>query len=176
MRTAAFDRANQRRLLAANVAAAPDDKIDIENKVASQHALPPKSGRARLRDRVAQNLSGARIFISQINPALARTDRVGRQEHSLEQRVRIVFEKKTIDVSARIAFVGVGDDKFFTRRLLRHRAPFTPGGKPSAAASAQSGGFDRFDDFLAWFRESFFQDGVATLRGVSLQAARLTIR
>ncbi len=85
------------------------------------------------------------------------------QQHSLDQRVWVVLDEKTIDVCAGIAFVGVRNDKLLGRSLLRDRAPFLSGWKSGAAASAQSGDFDGIGDFFGWLGESLFQSAVASI-------------
>ena len=118
-----------------------------------------------------QNFFGARIFFSQVNTTFVGIDCITGQQHSLDQRMWIVLDEKTINVCAGIAFVGVRNDKLLSRVLLRDRAPFLAGWKSGAAASAQARDFDSIDKLVARSSQDFFKSVVSAVRTQSACSA-----
>ena len=115
--------------------------FEVESEIAARRRCGPSQPAARASAiAVAQTVVGERIFEADVDVALARADRIAREDHAFDQRVRIVLHQVAVDVSAGIAFVGVGDDVFLRAAVdcatARH---LLPGRETRAAASAQTG-------------------------------------
>ena len=64
-----------------------------------------------LADGHLQAADGQRVFGTNIDESLVRTDRVTRNRHSFEDCVRIAFEHASVHEGAGITFVTVANDK-----------------------------------------------------------------
>jgi hypothetical protein len=64
------------------------------------------------------------IFAANKYPTTGGAECVRSHRHPFEQTERTALREAAIDVSAGIAFVPIGHDEFFRRRLLASRPPF----------------------------------------------------
>ena len=104
---------------------------------------------ARGHKRVAQALDRERILVPHVDVALHRAvvgaDGVGRDDHTLDHRMRVAFEHRTVHERAGVALVGVADDVVLVTGVLAARTPLSAGGEACAAAAAQAALVDLVD-------------------------------
>jgi hypothetical protein len=98
--------------------------------------------------------------------------RVGRDDHPLDDDVRVELQDVAVLAGARLALVGVAHQVLLARELARHERPLQAGGEAGAAAAAQRRFLDGGDDLV--LRQAVLQDLaqglVAVARLVVLQA------
>src|ERR1700758_3123426 len=87
------------------------------------------------------------IFITDVNISVGSLDHPSRDQHALDEPMRIAFEIKSILERAGLAFVGV-DGEQPRRRFSPDQRPFASGGKAGATEAAQSCIADDFDDLV----------------------------
>ena len=93
---------------------------------------------ARLPQRDDQVLDGQRILVAHVDDAFGRARGVGADQHAFDDAVRIAFQDAAVHVGARIAFVGVADQKLSPPvRLAGEHLPFPAGREAGAATPAQ---------------------------------------
>ena len=141
----AFERSDQRRLLAANKGARSLHQLDIEVESATENVRAQQSVLPRLLDGPAQPSHRQRILGAHIDDALRCAHGVGADDHPLEQRMGIALNLVAVHVSAGIALIGIADDVLFIRLRLGKEVPLVAGQKPGSAASAQPGRLDLLD-------------------------------
>ena len=146
--------------------------FELEGEVFPADLRPKPARRARLREGRAQHLTRERVFEAHVDVTLARPDRVAREDHALDERVRVVFHQVAVNVSARVALIGVGDDVFLAGGLGSHRAPLAPGGEARAAASTQLRSFDRSEHLFRRLPERLLERAVAAELFVSRERPR----
>ena len=95
------------------------------------------------------SFDGERIFVTNVKNAFMRADRHGGDCQSLDDAKRKRLQNHPVHERAGIAFVAIGNDIFDFPCLLSYDAPLLAGGKPGAAAAAQSGFFNRGNDLRA---------------------------
>ena len=134
----AFNRCDQRRLLAANkrARAKPNLHIEIERRIADVVAQQAVASRFPQRGRQPRDCH--RILRANIDEPFARANRVSRDRHSLDHAMRIALHHAAIHERAGVAFVAVADHIFHVARGLGYCAPLQSRGIPAAAAPAQS--------------------------------------
>src|SRR4030043_822868 len=80
-----------------------------------------------------------RILVTDINISLLGTNRIGSNEHSLNDMVRIPFKQGTVHISARIPFISIADDKLLPSLCFSTGLPLRSGWKsPASSASPAS--------------------------------------
>ena len=134
----AFQALEQRGLLAADIGAGAEPRLDVEGVAGAEHVGAQHAIGARLGDRGAERAEGVRIFGADIDVALGRADRERGDRHALDQEERVALHQHAVGESAAVALVGVADDVFLLRLDAGDRAPFDPGRKSRAAAPAQA--------------------------------------
>jgi hypothetical protein len=150
----AFDGVQQRSFLAAHVTALADEQFDVEPEIGVEHTFAQQPRLSRLSESAFQAGLGGGILLAQINPALACPDGVACDGHGFDQRVRVIFDQKTVDVSARVTFVGVCHNELFCDRLVEDRPPFASR-RESGAAAANSVSHMQHEIVRALFRGSW---------------------
>src|SRR5690606_41619026 len=108
-RAAALERADQRRLLAADVAAGARVQMQLEAERAALYVLPEPAALARLADRVLQPLRGEPIFVAQEDLGRRRAARLCADDHPFAQQTRVALEQQPVLERAGLHLVGVGD-------------------------------------------------------------------
>jgi hypothetical protein len=95
------------------------------------------AGCAQRLDRRAQFAPRVGVFVAQVDPACLGVDRLGRDQHALEETPGFPIEDPAILERAGFALVGV-DHQVAWARHRHHRAPFPRDGKAGAAHAAQA--------------------------------------
>src|SRR5690606_21111828 len=145
-----FEGVEQRRLLAADVRTRADDRVQVEVYSGALDVLAEPARLVRFLqrrlepgDRLAQELA-ANIVVAD-----GRADRVARDRHAFDQRMRVVAQDVAVVASAGLALVGVADEILLHRRFTRHERELDAGREAGAAAAAQARLLDLLDDRLA---------------------------
>src|SRR3569623_1259442 len=154
----AFQRFQQCGLFAADIGAGTEMSGKYEIETRAQNIFAEKTGVARLLQGILETLERLPEFTANVVVAHGGADGVTGDGHAFDQRVRVVTQDVAIFECAGLAFVGIADDIFLTRRIARHEAPLKAGGKARAAAAAQRRDFQLADDF---FRRGFFREYLA---------------
>ena len=125
----AFDRFDHRGFFAADVGAGAAAQMHL--------GVSGKSGALGLGDFLEQHQAEFGIFVAQIEIDVRRLDHPGREQHALDEAMRIALEIIAILEGADLAFVAV--DRHQARAFFRaHQRPFAAGRKSGAAKSAQT--------------------------------------
>jgi hypothetical protein len=140
------DRGDERGLLAAHEGAGALDELDVEREAAAQDVVAQDAVLARLLDRLLEAQDRERVLCADVHDAPGGTGDVARDEHSLEQRVRVRLDLVAVHVGARVALVRVADQVLLGARRLGQELPFVAGQEPRPAAAAQLGRLDLLDD------------------------------
>ena len=88
------------------------------------------------------------IFVADIEIGVGGLDDPRRDQHALDEAVRVLLEIIAVLERARLAFVAI-DREQARRRFGAHQRPFAPGRKAGAAEAAQAGIADRLDNVVA---------------------------
>ena len=113
-----------------------------------------------------------RIFGADVDVALGRADGDAGNGHAFDQDERIAFHDHAIGERAAVAFVGIADDVFPVGLGVGDRLPLDAGRESGAAAAAQAGLGDLFDD-AARIGQRFGETFVAVVRFVVVERARI---
>ena len=143
---AAFDRRDERGLLAAHERARAEADLDVEGErgVADAGAQPP--GALCLADGGPQAGHRERVLGPAVDVALRGVDREGRDGHPLEDPVRVALEDAAVHERTRVALVGVADDVLLGALGLGDRGPLEAGRVAGTAAAAQAAAGDLLAD------------------------------
>ena len=114
-----------------------------------------------------------RVFGTDVDVALGRSDRDRGDRHPLDQHEGIALHDHAVGKGPAIALVGVADHVFLRRLGLGHGAPFDAGGESGAAAAAQARLHDLLDDRFSAGRKRAFESLVAAVRAIIGQRARI---
>ena len=151
-----FDRAHQRRLLAADKRARAAHQADVEGKTGPEDVLAEQPKLPRLAQGDDQMFDRQRILIAGIDDAFRRAGGVGADDHPLQDAVRIALQHAPVHIGAGIPFIGVADQDFPPAvLLLRQEFPLAPGREPRTATAPEAGGLDLVHDLP---RISLFKD------------------
>ncbi len=134
-----FQRLEQRRLLAEDVAAGRDEDVDVE--VLAQHAAP-----ARVVERELHGAPFRLVLVAHVNPAAFRPGHQAGETHPFDYQMRQLFVDHPVLEGTRLALVGVADDELGRGFFLAHQLPLEAGGEAGAAHAAQLRLLERRDD------------------------------
>ena len=101
---------------------------------------------ARLLNRFIQAAHSQRILGAHIDDALGRAHHVRADDHAFQQRMRIALNLVAVHISAGVSLIGVTDNVLGVGLGLGHKIPLVACEKAGAAASAEPGGLDLFDN------------------------------
>ena len=164
-----FDGCHESRLFAADKRARAETDIEIEIKARIKDIFAEQAVFTRLFDRDSQALHRDRVFRTHIDVTLIGTDRICRDRHCLDDRMRIAFENGAVHERAGVALVGVAADVFLFADGILCKLPFPARREARAAAAAKPGFGDHIDDVLRrHFREYFAERFVTVIRDVFL--------
>ncbi len=110
---------------------------ELEREARAEDVVAEIARLARLLDRLLQALVDFPDLAVHVVVAARAAHGVRRDDHPLDQRVRVVAQDVAILERARLALVGIAHEVLLPRELLGHEAPLEPGGKAGAAAAAQ---------------------------------------
>jgi hypothetical protein len=135
----AFDGLQHRRLFAANIGSRAAAEVDAHARVQSFRFDP---GNLFLED-----VEAGRIFVADIDVDGLHLGHPGRDQHALEEAVRVAFQVMAVLEGARLALVAV-DRHEPGFGLLAYDFPLEPGGKTGAAQPAQTGVLHQLDQVV----------------------------
>ena len=135
-----------------------------------------QTGRLDLGDFVGEQQDHFGIFVADIEISVGGLDDPGRDQHALDEAMRIALEIIAILERARLAFVAI-DREQARRRLGAHQRPFAPGRKAGAAEAAQAGIADELDDVVARARaaDAGFEQLIAAAVHIGVERGRRRI-
>src|SRR6185437_4505911 len=146
----ALERVEERGLLAADVGARADERMDVEVDPGAADVPAEKAGlvgllqrRLEARHRLAEE------FAADVVVGDGGIRGIAAERQPLDERVRVVAQDVAVVAGAGLALVGVADQVFLHRRVAGHEAPFGARGEAGATPTAQAGGLDGIDDLLA---------------------------
>jgi hypothetical protein len=142
---AVLERVQQRRLLAADVAALAVHDLHVEGGAALAD-FAEDAGRAGLGGRVLDGATSLRVLLADVHVPAGRSDGVRGDRHRLEHAVRVVLEDEAVDVRAGVTFVGVAHDVLLVVASVVHGPPLAAGGERGATTPAQRRPLDLLDD------------------------------
>ena len=105
-------------------------------------ASPSRCCAAALLQHGQQRFEQVAVFAAQVDQALARADREGRDRHALEHVVGVARQQHPVLEGAGFAFVGVAHHVMGVAGRVAAQGPFAAGGETGATASAQLRGHD----------------------------------
>jgi hypothetical protein len=177
MSALAFERFEQRGLLATYVCARPRMDVDVAVESRAENVFAQIAAVVSRLQSLLQNLQDVPILAANVDVIVARPQGVSRDDHPLDHLVRVVAHQVAVFARARLRFVGVADDILRPLRFFRNEAPLQPGRKPRAAATAKGRLLDLFDDLIG--RELFERFGkglIAAVFDVNINVAGATLQ
>ncbi len=163
----ALERLEQRRLLAADVGAGAGVHDDVEREARVEDVAAHRAVGVGLVQRRLQALEAQGELPAQVDEGLADLQRVGRDQHALEDLVRVALNEHVVLEGGRLGLVAV-DHQVGQRVLAQHR-PLAPGREAGAAPAQQAGRVDLGRHRLGRHGQGLAQPGVATGGEVALQ-------
>ena len=140
----------KRRRLAADEGARALIDADVEVEARAKDVRAQQAPLARLPEGEAQPLHRERVLVPDVDVAghrpVVRADRVGGDDHPLDDAVRVAFEHRAVHESAGVALVGVTDDVVDVAGIAAGRPPLLAGGEARSTAASQPAPFDLVDD------------------------------
>ncbi len=120
--------------------------------------------RLDLGDLRGQHQPQFRIFVADVEIGVGGFHDPGRDQHALDEAVRIALEIEAVLEGAWLAFVGI-DREQARCRFRAHQLPFASGGKSGAAETTQAGITDDLNEFVdtAPAGKAVFQQRVAAV-------------
>src|SRR5713226_5231445 len=146
LRPLAFERLEQRRLLAADVGAVPAIQAHVHRVIGAEWMLAEVALRMSLGDGVAQHLVRKVVLAADVDPRLVAADCEGGDHRAFDERVGRVFHQVAVLCAARLRLVGIDDDVLGTGMILGHERPLGGGGEVRAPAPPQARALDLVDD------------------------------
>src|SRR5262249_15589352 len=145
LRTLAFERLDERRLLARLVRSGAAVHEDVAVEARTEDVLAEKAGPVRFLDGLLDDELHVIELAPYIDVSNLRPDRVAADGAPFDQQVGIALHEHVVLERARLALVGVAADVLRPGGVLEDELPFEPGWKSGAAAATQTGGFHTLD-------------------------------
>jgi hypothetical protein len=131
----AFERGEQARRLAAHVGAGAAVDDEVAREVRAEERLSEVAGGVRLLERARDAPVRQVELAADVDERVPHLQRVGGDQHRLEEQVRRALEDPAVLEGARLALVGVGAEVVRLAVVEVDHAPLAPGGEVGAAAS-----------------------------------------
>ncbi|MCK6430484.1 MAG: hypothetical protein L6Q72_15555 [Burkholderiaceae bacterium] len=161
----AFDRGDQRRGFAAHVRAGAAIDDEVAREVGAEDALAEIAGRVRFLDRAGEAAVRQVELAADVDEGVPDLQRVGRDQHRLEQQMRRVLKDPAVLERAGLAFVGVRAEIVRLAVVQMDDLPFAADRKRRAAVPEQAGSGDFLGHVLGLHRrEHLAQRAVAAAR------------
>src|SRR5574337_1992280 len=132
----AFEAVEERGLLAADVGARAEPRLDVEGVVRAENLRPEQARGSRALDGAREHVEGVRIFGADVDVAHGRADRDGGDRHDFDQEERIALHQHAVGEGAAVALVGVANDVSAVGLGGGGGAPFDSGREARPAAPA----------------------------------------
>ena len=118
-------------------------------------------------------LDGQRILGPDVDVSLGGADRIGRDEHPLQDGMGVALDQRAVHEGARVAFVGVADEIALVALRFPAGLPFPPGRETGAAAAAQAGPLDGVQDLLPGHGQALFEPPIPVPGQVMVEIVRV---
>ena len=123
-RSLTFDRLEQRRFFAADIAAWTDKNFQFKRELRAEHLRPQQTIAPASANLIVQDFLLLFVFVADVEDAVPRSGQQARKNHSFDDEVRQMRHDEAVLEGAGLAFIGVADDKLFGTRRLAHQLPF----------------------------------------------------
>ena len=133
-----LDTANQSRLFATDKCTGTHLHDNLKIKTAAENIFAKQPIGFRLSHRDIEPLNGKRIFGTDIDIGLRRTNAIRRNRHTLKQTMRVAFNNRTIHERAGVALIGVADQILLIPFSISGEPPLLTGREPAAAATTKT--------------------------------------
>ena len=144
----ALDRRHERSLFTADEGARAHADLEVEVEARAHDVVAQQAVLARLVEREVEALDGQRVLGAHVDVALMRADRVGADDHALDEAVGIAFEHRAVHERARVALVTVAEHVLHVAGRVVGELPLHAGREAGAAAAAQAAGEHLGDHLL----------------------------
>ncbi len=172
-----FQRVDQRRLFAADVAARAGVHDQFEVKAGAENILAEETRFGRFCNGATQVDRRLDIFAAQEDIAAISLQGEGADQHALHQLVRHLLHQEAVFIGARLHLIGVAQQVTDVHGFIfRHQAPLQTRGEACAAAPFQAGIFHCRDNFVRRHAvQRFFRAGIAIFAAVFFEPDRLLV-
>ena len=144
----AFERLDKARLLAADIGARATVDVNLQIVTAAQDVPAEKTLRARLRQRLVQQSRALGHLATNVNVSEMNVVREAREDHALDQLMRVLVENLPVLERSGLGFIRVADEVNRLAALAIHKTPLQPRRKTRAPAAPQTGFHDLVADLL----------------------------
>ena len=110
--------------------------VQVEAEVAAQNFVADEAGSVRLFEGLLTALVAIPDFPVDVVITTPAAHRVGGDHHAFDQHVWVVAQDVAVLEGSGLAFVGIAHEVLVAGELLRHEAPFEPGGEAGTATPA----------------------------------------
>src|ERR1700733_6592193 len=169
----ALERFHQRGFFTAFVGAGARMRDELEVEAAALDILAEIILRVGFGDGGVHDVDDVAIFAANIDVAPVRADGLARDDHALDQLVRVHFHQRAVFTGAGLAFVGVGQNVFRLGGVFGNEAPLHADREARATASAQIRLFHFVDDRFRGHFQGFFERLIAFGFQVRVDLARV---
>ena len=147
--SAVFHRLQQRRLLAADVAAGADEDLEGEREARAQDVVAADPRAVGGLDGLLDDLDLLLVLVADVDPASSRAGDEPGEDHPLDEEVGGPADQLAVLEGARLALVGVADDELLEVGLRADAGPLQVGGEPGAAHPPEVGDLQGVDHLVA---------------------------
>ena len=147
--------------------------VNLAVESAAEHIFPEEIFRPRLGQRLFQNDRALGEFAADVDIRELRADRVARDDHALDELMRILMDDVAVLESARLGLVRVADEIHRLFLVGLDEPPLHAARESRAAASAQSGLLHLVNNVRALHRERLLELLVAAIADVALDVRRV---
>src|SRR5262245_12440580 len=169
LRPLAFERLDERGLLAGLVGAGAAMNHDVAVEAAAHDVLAGIPLCVRLRELRLEHLLDVIELAADVDVGDLRADRPAADQAALEEQVRVPLHEHVILERARLALVRVARDVLREWRVLQYELPLQSGWEPCPATAAKSRSLDDLDDVLRLSRQRLLQAQVALVLQIEVQ-------
>src|SRR5215212_6448060 len=136
--TTTLERIQQRRFFTADICPRAGVHDYLQVVAGTQDVLPGIARGVSLADRLLQASHHVQHFATDVDERVIAANRIRRDDHALDQRVRAGQHQRNVLAGARLGFVGVDHQVLGLGVVLRDEAPFHASGKAGTATATQA--------------------------------------
>ena len=148
-----------------------DNNIEVESTALD--VLPDQPRFPRLLDRELHFANGVRDFTADVDECVVGANSEGRDDHALDQGVRVGHHDGNVLARPRLGLVRVHHKVVRLAVALRNETPLQAGGKARSAAPSQTGVFYGRDDVVRIATECLAQRLIATHGSVAIEGIKV---
>ncbi|MNC22044.1 hypothetical protein D3C75_700330 [compost metagenome] len=177
VRTASFQRVNQRGLFTADITPGASVHEQFEVKTGAQNVFTKQARLGGFGNRAAQVLCRFDVLAAQEDVTAVGFQREGGDQHAFHQQVRQLLHQQAVFVGARLHFIGVTQQVTDVHGFVFwHQAPLQSGGKACTAAPFQASVFHSVDDLIRRHAaQRFTCAGIAVFALIFIKPYRLFV-